>query len=105
MRESFSTVQEYIHRMTPSGGIKESETDLKLSGVVELIVVRPTSLDTTYKFEVKETESGIVMDKARATRKGQTLIWKPIYIFESSLTFTISESSKDEEFVIKVRYI
>jgi hypothetical protein len=97
-------IKEYDKTEATSGGSLIHETEVKFSNELLAIIIRPLSSDTTYKVSVKETDSGIFIEKARATRTGEYVIIKPFPVFEQSLTITISNASKDENFRIRVRY-
>lgn len=98
-------VKELILSGTASGGSVEITTSEKLRSQILEILIRPESLTTSYKIKITETETGIVMEAPRATRTGQYVIVKQWPVYESALTFSITESSADELFTIKVRYL
>jgi len=98
-------LKQYEKNLTASGGTVSHTTETSFKNEINLIVIRPIPPTTTYKVEIKETGTGIKFEEARATRKGEYLIWKPFPSFDDTITISITEANpSDASFNIKVRY-
>lgn len=108
---AFPTTPQIFKRMnvanatvTADGGSGTADFTQTFRSMMKNIIITPDSSDTTFKFQLLESDDTVILDRTTRTSTGRTGIGIDIPLV-GIITISITSASVNEDFAVKIYYL